>query len=76
MGLAAGLLGILVSVAAPFPTTALIPDLAALTDLPAVLPPAAGAILVAISVVLTVFAGLIPSRGAAKKDPVEALRSE
>ena len=34
------------------------------------------AILVAISVVLTVFAGLIPSRGAARKDPVEALRSE
>ena len=42
----------------------------------AVLPPVAGAILVAISVVLTVFAGLVPSRGAAKKDPVEALRSE
>ena len=40
------------------------------------LPPVAAAILVVISVVLTVFAGLIPSRGAAKKDPVEALRSE
>ena len=42
----------------------------------AVLPAGAGVILVAISVVLTVFAGLVPSRGAAKKDPVEALRSE
>ena len=51
-------------------------SLTGLDDLTAVLPPAAGAILVAISVVLTVFAGLIPSRGAAKKDPVEALRSE
>ena len=76
VGLAAGLLGILVSVAATFPINALIHDLTGLTDLTAVLPPAAGAILVAISVVLTVFAGLIPSRSAAKKDPVEALRSE
>ncbi len=76
VGLAAGLLGILVSVAATFPINAVIHDLTGLTDLTAVLPPAAGAVLVAISVVLTVFAGLIPARGAAKKDPVEALRSE
>ncbi len=76
VGLAAGLLGILVSVAATFPINAVIHDLTGLNDLTAVLPPVAGAILVAISVVLTVFAGLIPSRGAAKKDPVEALRSE
>ncbi len=76
VGLAAGVLGILVSVAATFPINALIHDLTGLNDLTAVLPPVAGAILVAISVVLTVFAGLIPSRGAAKKDPVEALRSE
>ena len=76
VGLAAGVLGILVSVAATFPINAIIHDLTGLDDLTAVLPPVAGAILVAISVVLTVFAGLIPSRGAAKKDPVEALRSE
>ena len=76
VGLAAGVLGILVSVAATFPINAVIHDLTGLNDLTAVLPPAAGAILVAISVALTVFAGLIPSRGAAKKDPVEALRSE
>ncbi len=76
VGLAAGVLGILVSVAATFPINAVIHDLTGLDDLTAVLPPAAGAILVAISVALTVFAGLIPSRGAAKKDPVEALRSE
>lgn len=76
VGLAAGVLGILVSVAATFPINAVIHELTGLDDLTAVLPPAAGAILVAISVVLTVFAGLIPSRGAAKKDPVEALRSE
>ncbi len=76
VGLAAGVLGILVSVAATFPINAIIHDLTGLNDLTAVLPAGAGAILVAISVALTVFAGLIPSRGAAKKDPVEALRSE
>ncbi len=76
VGLAAGILGILVSVAATFPINALIHDLTGLNDLTAVLPPVAGGILVTISVVLTVFAGLIPSRSAAKKDPVEALRSE
>ena len=76
VGLAAGLLGILVSVAATFPINAVIHDLTGLNDLTAVLPAGAGAILVAISVALTVFAGLIPSRSAAKKDPVEALRSE
>ncbi len=76
VGLAAGVLGILVSVGATFPINAVIHDLTGLDDLTAVLPPVAGAILVAISVALTVFAGLIPSRGAAKKDPVEALRSE
>ena len=49
-----------------------------LTSIPnmAALPPVGGAILVAISVFLTFIAGLIPSRLAAKKDPVVALRSE
>ena len=49
-----------------------------LTDIPnlANLPPVAGAILVVISMVLTFIAGLIPSRMAAKKDPVVALRTE
>lgn len=40
------------------------------------LPPAAGVILVAISMILTLIAGLIPSRLAAKRDPVKALRTE
>ncbi|MBQ7655807.1 MAG: FtsX-like permease family protein, partial [Clostridia bacterium] len=49
-----------------------------LTDIPnlANLPPVAGVILVVISMVLTFIAGLIPSRMAAKKDPVVALRTE
>ena len=40
------------------------------------LPATAGAALIAVSVVLTVVAGLLPAHGASKKDPVEALRSE
>ena len=49
-----------------------------LTSIPnaAGLPPVAGLILVGISMVLTFIAGLIPSRLAAKKDPVVALRTE
>jgi len=47
-----------------------------LARLRAVLPPVAAVILVVISVVLTLIAGIIPSRSAAKKDPVVALRSE
>ena len=42
----------------------------------AVLPLPAAVILVGISVLLTLISGLIPSRSAAKKDPVVALRSE
>ena len=42
----------------------------------AALPPVAAIVLVIISVSLTLIAGLIPSRIAAKKDPVEALRTE
>ncbi len=76
VGLAAGLLGILVSVLLTFPINAVIHDLTDLTDLNAVLPPAGAVVLVCISMVLTVVAGLIPARSAARKDPVEALRSE
>lgn len=47
-----------------------------LSNLNAVLPWMAGAILVALSVGLTLIAGIIPSRVAAKKDPVVALRTE
>ena len=41
-----------------------------------ILPPVGAAVLIIISIVLTLIAGLIPSRIASKKDPVEALRSE
>ena len=45
-------------------------------NLDAILPLPVAGILVAISVLLTLFAGIIPSRSAAKKDPVVALRTE
>ena len=45
-------------------------------NLNAVLPLPAALVLIGISVLLTLISGLIPSRSAAKKDPVVALRSE
>lgn len=45
-------------------------------ELSAFLAPGAAAVLIALSVILTLIGGLIPARAAAKKDPVEALRSE
>ena len=50
--------------------------LTGIASLGAVLPPVAAVLLVAISMLLTFIAGLIPSRLAAKKDPVVALRTE
>ncbi len=76
VGFVSGALGIGVSVLLCIPINAIIHSLTELTELNAALPFVAGVILVAISMGLTLIAGLIPSRVAAKKDPVEALRSE
>ncbi len=76
VGLAAGLIGIGVSLLLTIPLNAVIHNLTGITSMGAQLPPAAGVILVLISMVLTFVAGLIPSRIAARKDPVEALRTE
>jgi putative ABC transport system permease protein len=58
------------------PINALINYLTGIPGLDAILPINAAVILVAISVLLTLIAGMIPSRSAAKKDPVVALRTE
>lgn len=76
VGLASGMIGVGVSALAIIPINAIIYNLTGIEGLKAVLPPAAALILVAISMALTLIAGLIPSRVASKKDPVEALRTE
>ena len=75
IGLTSGLIGIAVTILITIPANAVIKVLTGVSNL-AGIPFVAGAILVAISVILTVVAGLIPSKIAAKKDPVEALRTE
>lgn len=76
VGLTSGLIGIGVSVLAIFPINAIIYSLTEIEGLKAQLPPVAAVILVVISMTLTLIAGIIPSGVAAKKDPVEALRTE
>lgn len=75
VGFAAGAIGIAVTLLLLIPINAII---AAITDISglAVLPIAGGVALVVISMLLTLIAGLFPSKVAAKKDPVTALRSE
>ena len=75
-GLIAGLIGIGLTLVLILPINAIVQHLTGIATLGAALPAAAGAVLVAISMVLTFIAGLIPSRLAARKDPVVALRSE
>ena len=75
VGLAAGLIGIGITVLLNIPISIIAERLTSIGNI-AVLPVNAAIILVAISVILTMIAGLIPSRLAAKKDPVIVLRSE
>ena len=76
VGLCAGLVGIGVSLLLTFPINAILLHFTGLTGLKAVLPLEGAIILVIISALLTLVAGIIPSRSAAKKDPVVALRTE
>ena len=75
VGFVAGMLGILVTVILNIPISLIIESFANIEGL-ASLPLGGAVILVAISMALTLIAGLIPSKVAAKKDPVVALRTE
>ncbi len=76
VGLCAGLIGIGLTLLLNIPITAVVRDLSGITALKSSLPAVGGVALVVISALLTIIAGLIPSRVAAKKDPVVALRTE
>ena len=75
VGLIAGVLGIGTTILLTIPINSIIYSLTGVT-VKAMVPPVAGVILVAISMFLTIIAGLIPAKMASKKDPVEALRVE
>ena len=76
IGFTSGLLGVIVTMLLCIPTNIIVHSLTDIENLNAFLPPVAALILIAISVLLTLISGLIPSRSAAKKDPVVALRTE
>ena len=76
VGLFAGLLGIAITILLNIPINSIIHALTDNTAINAVLPTKGAVVLVVLSVVLTLIGGLIPSKQAAKKDPVLALRSE
>lgn len=75
IGTTSGALGILITLLLNIPINFIIQTLSGLANV-ATLPVGGAFALIAISIVLTVVAGLIPSRFAAKRDPVVALRSE
>ena len=74
-GLVAGTMGILITVLLNIPINMIIKHVVGISGI-ASLPVVGAIILVIISMILTVIAGLVPSRMASKKDPVEALRTE
>ncbi len=76
IGALAGVFGIAVTLLLQIPINAIIRDLADQEGIRAFLPPGSGIILILLCIFLTFLGGFIPSRKAARQDPVEALRSE
>ena len=76
IGVAAGIIGILFTILLCIPVNAIIQALSGFKNISAVLPWLGAVILVIISMLLTIIAGLIPAKKASKKDPVIALRTE
>ena len=76
IGLVAGLIGIGLTLLLNIPINAVVQHLTGIESLKAILPVYGAVALVLISMTLTFISGLIPSGFAAKRDPVEALRTE
>ncbi len=76
IGFASGLIGVGVTYLLCIPINLILNALTGISNLKAILPLPTAVILVVISVLLTLISGIIPSRSAAKKDPVVALRTE
>ncbi len=76
IGFSAGALGVLITYLLCIPINLILHAVTGIGNLNAILPLSVALVLIGISVLLTLFAGIIPSRSAAKKDPVVALRTE
>ena len=76
IGIFSGILGIGITLLLLIPINNVIQTISKIEDLSAVLPLESAGVLILISTIITVIGGFIPSRSAAKKDPVEALRTE
>jgi len=76
IGFASGTLGVLITYLVCIPVNLILHRLTGINNLNAILPVHVALVLVLISMLLTLIAGIIPSRSAAKKDPVVALRTE
>ncbi len=76
IGFTSGILGVGLTYLLCIPINAIIQHLTGIPNLEAILPIEVAVVLVVISVLLTLFSGIIPSRSAAKRDPVVALRTE
>ena len=76
IGFTSGLFGVLITYLLCIPINIILHVLTDIKSLNATLPISAALVLILISTMLTLIAGIIPSRSAAKKDPVVALRTE
>ncbi|MGI6167687.1 MAG: ATP-binding cassette domain-containing protein [Eubacteriales bacterium] len=76
IGFTSGLLGVVITYLLCIPVNLILNYFTGLSNLRAILPLRAAGVLIVISMLLTLIAGIIPSRSAAKKDPVVALRTE
>lgn len=76
IGFASGMIGVVVTYILTIPINAILHNITGIENLNAGLPLNAAIVLVAISILLSLVSGIIPSRSAAKKNPVDALRTE